>query len=100
MLRYVEVGDQVYDEYNQFAWVDTSTDRFLDVDGHQLFDSWEEFEEIWRDAPAAFRHRWPLQRFRSLFPMTVIEIKPEEVVHHGEERREGKEVEEVKRLGS
>lgn len=65
MIRFIDIGDQIMDECQAFAWYDTVTDSFIECSSDQVWDSWEEFvvSHEWEPNP-----RPPLERFRSLFP--------------------------------
>ena len=52
MIRFIDLGKQIaLDEEDskhprQFAFYNTTSDRFIEIDGIQVFDSWEEIERI------------------------------------------------------
>ena len=70
MIRFINVTNDMYpynndDEFIEFAWYDTVTDRFVDLCGTQTWNSWESFaadlrEFGWRNMN--------LERFKDLFP--------------------------------
>lgn len=39
MIRFIRIGDQILENYDQFAFYDTIRDHFVDLDGTQVFDS-------------------------------------------------------------
>jgi len=45
MIRYIDVGDQIFldGETKEFAWFDTITDTFLTVVGIQVWETWNDF---------------------------------------------------------
>ena len=43
MIRLVKIGDQITEDYDEFAFFDTVTDRFLEFRGEQVFESKREF---------------------------------------------------------
>lgn len=43
MIRLIHIGDQIDDEADNFAWFDTTCDRFIELGGCQVWDNWEEF---------------------------------------------------------
>jgi hypothetical protein len=51
MIRFVDLGRQLWVDENdpissrQFCFFDTVTDRFLDFDGEQVFETWRDVEE-------------------------------------------------------
>lgn len=45
MIRFIDIGDQIEDEEQQFAFFDTVTDRFIEVCGEQVWSSWDELME-------------------------------------------------------
>ena len=71
MIRFIDLGDQILEGQREFAWFDTVTDTFEEVNGNQTWDTWEEFEEDYNADPnkhpldPEFR---PLSRYRGLFP--------------------------------
>jgi len=73
MIRFVNLKGKIFnDEDNYFAWYDTITERFLEFSGHQIFISWEDFEEEFneflKDDLAIRKHNFTdLERFRKLF---------------------------------
>ena len=50
MIRYVYIGDQIIEDYDDFAFFDTITDTFLSFDGDQVFSSVAEFENATIDS--------------------------------------------------
>lgn len=65
MIRFVEIGDQIslLEEYQDFAWFDTVTDTFLEFNGSQTWNNWEEFEEDFKIDPQGYE----LERFKGLY---------------------------------
>jgi len=57
MIRFIQIGDQIMEETNQFAFYDTVTDKFLSFNDTQVFDDWEEFDLFWDGDNDAFYHR-------------------------------------------
>jgi hypothetical protein len=70
MIRFIDLGDQIIEDYPQFAWFDTITDTFIEMSGDQTWDNWEEFEESYNIEKEAgnIPESWPLERFKRLFP--------------------------------
>lgn len=44
MIRFVYIGDQIEEGAEQFAFFNTVTDKFINFDGEQVFDSVEDLE--------------------------------------------------------
>jgi hypothetical protein len=44
VIRYVDLNDQIVEGCFEFAWFDTVTDRFFDIDGEQTWESWKDFK--------------------------------------------------------
>jgi hypothetical protein len=75
MIRFIDVGSQVgLDETwpRQFSFWDTVTDRYIELDGEQMWSTWAEFEETYLGA-ASRPHN--LERFKSLCPEWVFTSK-------------------------
>lgn len=45
MIRYIHIGDQIYDEDNSFAFYDTVIDRFISLSHEQVFDNIDHLTE-------------------------------------------------------
>lgn len=55
MVRFIDIGKQYWggleysdndDDYREeFAFIDTAVDRFIDVNGRQYWDCWDDFAE-------------------------------------------------------
>ena len=45
MIRFINLTDQIDDDTFNFAWYDTIVDKFLEFNGYQVFDSWDDFKE-------------------------------------------------------
>ena len=43
MLRFIEIGDQIYEEANNFAWYDTVTSQFKTFYENQIWETWHQF---------------------------------------------------------
>jgi len=43
MIRFIEVGNQVLDDARYFSWWCTVTDRYLEFNGEQMWETWHEF---------------------------------------------------------
>ena len=43
MVRFVNIGDQITDGVNDFAFFDTCVSAFMEFAGEQVFDSLEDF---------------------------------------------------------
>lgn len=43
MIRFIDIGDQILEGENHFAWFDTVTDTFIEFNGVQVFNGWDEF---------------------------------------------------------
>ena len=67
MIRFIDLGEQILEDYPMFAWFDTITDTFIEFAGDQRWETWEDFEEAYNceeDMPES----WPIERFGGLFP--------------------------------
>jgi len=64
MIRFINLTGQITcdDDDFWFAWYDTITNTFMSFDDIQVFDSWEDFVECWKETKI-----YPLERFESLF---------------------------------
>ena len=43
MIRFIEIGDQIYDKAHHFAWFNTCSDRFEMYDEEQVWENWYQF---------------------------------------------------------
>lgn len=73
MIRFIDLGEQIIEGYPMFAWFDTVNDEFSEYSGSQTWDTWEQFEEDYRDDPDIHYLREELKkedisRHKSLFP--------------------------------
>jgi hypothetical protein len=75
MIRFVHIGDQIYEEYNQFAFYNTVTDKFLAFDGKQVFDSINDFKDYARTSDISKDY---IERCLSTIPKTIP-------LNHGDE---------------
>ena len=74
MMRFVDLGKQIGlgdDWWRQFAFYNTVSDRFVEFDGKQVWDSWEQFESCCDDAGLK-------ERLKRLCPRWVFDV-PQEV---------------------
>ncbi len=67
MIRYIEIGDQICDGENYFAWYNTVSSEFLNLDGMQVWGSWREFELDFE-----FEKMDGIERYRGLFPKSEV----------------------------
>jgi hypothetical protein len=44
MIRFIDLGNQLEDDEKAFAFFNTVTDRFLTIEGEQVFYSLEDFQ--------------------------------------------------------
>ena len=42
MIRFIEVGNQVLDDERYFSWWDTITDGYLEFNGEQMWETWDD----------------------------------------------------------
>lgn len=49
MIRFVLIKDQIEDDKCQFAFFDTITDKFIELDNQQVFNSIEDFAECFHN---------------------------------------------------
>lgn len=45
MMRFVHIKDQVNFGYDEFAFFDTTIDRFIEIDGQQVFESIQDLKD-------------------------------------------------------
>ena len=71
MIRHVSVSseDHVIADTPCFAWFNTIDDTFLSFSRAQVWATWEDFERDWHDETG---HKYPLDRFKGLFPNNNI----------------------------
>ena len=68
MIRFINLGEQILEGYNYFAWFDTLTVKFEEYNGSQVWESWEEFEEDFKAEPEENKSKMKtLERYKSLF---------------------------------
>ena len=76
MMRFIDIRDGVYPgdkDCTQFSWWDTITDSFVEFNGEQMWDSWDEFEKDVRDEDLENYNYYCvteeiLARFKGLYP--------------------------------
>lgn len=51
MVRFVNIGDQLTDGVNDFAFFDTCVSKFMEFGGEQVFESLEDFALFGSDDP-------------------------------------------------
>lgn len=82
MIRFIDMGSQVYldddDVQHSFAFLDTITDKFVELDGCVYWDKWQDFVDSFEaDLAVGGRARsltWP--RLSGLVPATIKPRKP------------------------
>jgi len=57
MIRYVYIGGQIIEGETEFAYYDTISDRFVTLNGDQVWDSWEDLEETLKYCDPQFANR-------------------------------------------
>ena len=67
MLRFIDLTGQITEDVFEFAWYDTATDKFLDFEGSQTWQTWDDFVLDWDPDKHT---QFPLERFAALFPVT------------------------------
>ena len=71
MIRICNLSGQITLEDNDFwfAFFDTITDKFLELDQEQVWSSWQDFEKDYKNhyQDIGFPESRPLSRFKSLF---------------------------------
>jgi len=65
MIRFINIKDQIDRDGTAFAWYDTVTDRFLQFDGDQVWNSVAEFMLSFQKDEANF---YKAERFLKLIP--------------------------------
>ena len=60
MIRFIEVGNQVLDDERYFSWWCTITDRYLEFNGEQMWETWHDltldmFDEYLNNKPAILK---------------------------------------------
>ena len=43
MIRFIDLGNQIMDDYNEFSFYDTTIEKFVEFQGNQTWDSIEDF---------------------------------------------------------
>ena len=66
MLRFINLKGQLTEGNSDFAWYDTVTDKFLEFNGIQVWDRWEEFLA---DFAVDCNFHSSIDRFSALFPV-------------------------------
>ena len=66
MIRFIRIDDQITQDGKgtDFSFYNTVTDRFIELDGYQVWSSWEEFVKDYEDSE---EKPYPLERFEGLF---------------------------------
>jgi len=72
MIRFINISDQITEDEFQFAWYDTVCDRFMDIEGKQVWTSWKEFARDYSISGHTYS-AYALHRFRSLYPSHLID---------------------------
>lgn len=67
MLRFVYIGAQIIGEEKQFAFYDTIPDKFIELDGMQVFDDWADFCDYWKSHGEEYPQH-DLERFWHIMP--------------------------------
>ena len=84
MIRFIDLQKQIFaaelndPEPRSFAFYNTVTDRFLDLDGDQTWHTWEEFVESYACCTRGVGY--PLDRFAALFPESWPNLAPSALV--------------------
>ena len=73
MLRFIDLKNQITPYEKEFAWFDTVTDTFLELNGSQFWSSWNEFLE---DLSEDIDWLQDLERFKRLAP-PELQVGPE-----------------------
>ena len=74
MIRFIDLTGQIFlDDDRYFAWFDTVTDTFVNVNGSQFWDNWAEFEHDFREDEKQvlipnIGYSWSIERFSNLYP--------------------------------
>lgn len=43
MIRFIDLGNQIIDDYNEFSFYDTTIEKFVEFQGNQTWGSIEDF---------------------------------------------------------
>lgn len=68
MIRFIDLGDQIIEDYPEFAWYDTVIDKFETFSGNQTWETWSEFQNDYLAEDEYIPETHSLDRYRSLFP--------------------------------
>lgn len=68
MLRFIDLGNQICDDYKEFAWYDTVVDRFIEIYDSYTWHTWKEFESDCRKRDIMHDSMMDIVRFKRLFP--------------------------------
>lgn len=81
MIRICLVGPDIYPDGGEFAksfaFYSTSSDRFLEFDGDQVFKDWEDFKESWIHSGGHVE----LARFHSLYEALVLRLSDTKILY-------------------
>lgn len=64
MIRFIDLGDRICEDYKEFAWYDTVVSRFIEIYGSYTWHEWKDFEHDY----CKHNGSYDLERFRRLFP--------------------------------
>lgn len=70
MIRFIDIGDQICEGNNDFAFYDTITDSFLTLGDFQTFSNLEELNSFHASEPN--KRKPKLDRLISLIPRTFF----------------------------
>ena len=73
MIRYIDLTDQIHDDIYCFAWWNTVTEMFMELNECFVWYSWEEFLLDYRRDNLYAKH--PLDRFAGLYPRNRLIIE-------------------------
>lgn len=68
MIRFIDLKDQIIEDYPAFAWYDTVTDTFENFNGSESWETWSKFQNDYLAHDEYIPESHPLGRYKRLFP--------------------------------
>ena len=68
MIRFIDLGDQIIEDYPAFAWYDTIISEFETFNGNQDWETWSEFQNDYLAEEEHIPESHSLDRYKRLFP--------------------------------
>lgn len=88
MIRFIDLSDQICEGTNEFAFWDTTVDRFCNFNGSQTWETVEQFIMDFEEEKLPVRHSIELKRYLSLIPndwgVSKLKETNRKLTHHPE----------------